>query len=193
MTIKASYEKTQALMKERGVSGYKVAKELGFSSGFFSEWKNGKSTPKIDKINAIADYLGVPVFALLESPNAPVFNVAAGEGSINWEYTNDSIDDALTSDEYSFARVRGDSMLPVLEDGDIVKVHHQSETEPSDFTVVKVDGESATVKHVEIVENGVWLRAENKDVYEDKFFTIQEVMTLPVTIIGKAVEVRRAL
>ena len=76
-------------------------------------------------------------------------------------------------------------------DGDKVKVKHQTETSPFDYTVVKVDGDHCTVKHVEIVDNGVWLRADNKAVYKDKFYTTQEVITLPISIIGKVVEMRR--
>ena len=84
-------------------------------------------------------------------------------------------------------------MLPVIRDGDIAKVQMQTEVSPHDYAVVKVDGEHATIKHIQITDKGVWLKAENKDVYEDRFFSVQEVMTLPVTIIGKVIEIRRLL
>lgn len=204
-----NYDQLQKLLDALNITPYRIGKETSVKAQTLSSWKNGEYFPKRDKIEVLAKYFNVPAAYFYEGGTSArvladypqeyweqkeaVFDVAAGQGRINGEYAGDTIDDAPPDEEYSFARIHGDSMLPVLQDGDIVKVHHQSETDPSDFTVVKVDGESATVKHVEIVENGVWLRAENKEVYEDTFFSIQEVMTLPVTIIGKAVEIRRAL
>ena len=55
------YYKFKALLEKNGVSAYKVAKDLGFSQSLFPEWKSGKSTPKQDKIQKIADYFGVPI------------------------------------------------------------------------------------------------------------------------------------
>lgn len=78
-------------------------------------------------------------------------------------------------------------MSPLLQDGDYVKIHLQTQTSPHDLTAIKIDGESVTIKHVQVAENGVWLRAENKEVFEDKFYSVQEVLSLPVTIIGKVV------
>lgn len=188
------YSKFNALLEQKNVSAYKVAKDLGFSSGMFSNWKAGRATPKQDKIQKIADYFNVPISYFYGEQ--PVYDVAAGEGRINDVSPTETISDITFTDndeEYSYIRICGDSMLPEIRNGDIVKVHHQPETNKNDYTVVKVDGETATIKHVEFAENGVWLRATNKDVYKDRFFSIQEVMTLPVTIIGKAVEIRRAL
>ena len=55
------YEVFEKLLAERNVTAYKVAKETGIATATLSDWKNGKSTPKINKLQKIADYLGVPV------------------------------------------------------------------------------------------------------------------------------------
>lgn len=55
------YEKVEHLMKQRGVTPYRVAKDLGFSTGLFTDWKKGRYTPKQDKIIALAEYFDVPV------------------------------------------------------------------------------------------------------------------------------------
>jgi len=47
------------LCKEKGVSAYKVSKATGISTATLSDWKTGKSHPKADKIQKIADYFGV--------------------------------------------------------------------------------------------------------------------------------------
>ena len=142
--------------------------------------------------------LSEDVSALLEQNKAlrkaltakPLHRAAAGQGAYNDVYSDKTIS---AEDGYEYAEVVGESMMPELRDGDIVKIQPQTETTPHDYTLVKVDGEHATIKFVEIVENGVWLRALNKEVFEDKFFSIQEVMTLPITILGKVVSFERKL
>lgn len=59
------YEIFEKLMKDRGVTPYRVHKETGVAQSTLSDWKNGKCRPKIDKIRAIADYFGVTVDYLL--------------------------------------------------------------------------------------------------------------------------------
>lgn len=59
------YEIFEKLMKDRGVTPYRVHKETGVAQSTLSDWKNGKCRPKIDKIRAIADYFGVSVDYLL--------------------------------------------------------------------------------------------------------------------------------
>lgn len=51
------YEKFSKLLQDYGVSAYKVSKETGISQSVFSEWKRGKSQPKLDKLRKIADFL----------------------------------------------------------------------------------------------------------------------------------------
>lgn len=60
------YEKFKNLLDERGVTAYRVAKDTGLSSVVFTDWKNGKSKPKVDKLKKIADYFGVEIEYFLE-------------------------------------------------------------------------------------------------------------------------------
>lgn len=53
------YDIFEKLLKEYGVTAYRVAKETGISTATLTQWKNGTSTPKQDKLQAIADYFGV--------------------------------------------------------------------------------------------------------------------------------------
>lgn len=53
------YENFEKLLKERGISAYKVAKDTGIGTATLSNWKTGKYTPKADKLQKIADYFGV--------------------------------------------------------------------------------------------------------------------------------------
>lgn len=60
------YEKFEQLVKERGITAYRVAKDIGLAPTVFSDWKSGKSKPKIDKLKKIADYFGVSIEYFLE-------------------------------------------------------------------------------------------------------------------------------
>lgn len=40
------YDKFESLLKEKGVTPYRVHKETGISTATLSDWKNGKSQPK---------------------------------------------------------------------------------------------------------------------------------------------------
>lgn len=53
------YEIFAKLMKAKGCSAYQVSKDTGIAQSTLSDWKSGKSIPKADKIQNIADYFGV--------------------------------------------------------------------------------------------------------------------------------------
>lgn len=55
------YERFAELMKEKGVTAYKVSCDTGIAQSTLSDWKSGKITPKIDKLILLADYFGVDV------------------------------------------------------------------------------------------------------------------------------------
>ena len=55
------YERFEQLLKEHGVSAYKVSKETGIPQPTLSGWKRTNRTPQIRTLKAIADYFGVSV------------------------------------------------------------------------------------------------------------------------------------
>ena len=59
------YEIFAKLLKEKGVTPYQVSKATGVAQSSLSDWKNGRSKPKYEKMLAISDYFGVSVDYLL--------------------------------------------------------------------------------------------------------------------------------
>lgn len=57
------YENVKAIAKEKGYSINRLEKELGFARSYISKFKN--ITPSMDKVQKIADFLGVSVDYLL--------------------------------------------------------------------------------------------------------------------------------
>jgi repressor LexA len=60
------YKKFEQLLNARGITAYRVAKDIGFAPTVFSDWKAGRSKPKTDKLKKIADYFGVTIEYFLE-------------------------------------------------------------------------------------------------------------------------------
>ena len=59
------YEIFEKLLKERGITAYRVAQETGVTTSTLTSWKQGKYVPKMDKLRKIADYLKVSVEYLM--------------------------------------------------------------------------------------------------------------------------------
>lgn len=53
------YERYVELLNEKQVRNIDVSRATGIPSSTFSDWKKGKSSPKYDKIQKIAEYFGV--------------------------------------------------------------------------------------------------------------------------------------
>lgn len=196
------YERIKKLCKEQGKSISQLERDLGFAKGSIS--KIDDHMPSVDRVSKICMYLNASPLTLFldkssdledrkqameytnainESPvDEIVYDVAAGNGRIN-DVASQSAEDSL------IVRICGESMYPTLHDGDMVRVVPSNKTVESELTIVKINGDEATCKHVEITDTGIWLRGENADAYTDRFYTVQEVLTLPVQVVGKAVEI----
>lgn len=59
------YEIFEKLLQEHGVTAYRVAKETGVTTATLTSWKQGKYTPKPEKMQKIADYFGVSLAYLM--------------------------------------------------------------------------------------------------------------------------------
>lgn len=55
------YKVYERLRDEKGLTDYRVALETGIPKSTFSEWKSGRSTPKLDKLVKLAHFFGVSV------------------------------------------------------------------------------------------------------------------------------------
>lgn len=60
------YKKYALLRDEKGVTDYRVSIDTGITKSTFSDWKNGRSNPKVDKLKILANYFGKPIEYFLE-------------------------------------------------------------------------------------------------------------------------------
>ena len=59
------YEIYCRLRDERGLKDADVVRETGITKSTFSDWKSGRSKPKNDKLQKIADFFGVTIDYLM--------------------------------------------------------------------------------------------------------------------------------
>ena len=200
-----TFEKIVQVLEQKGIKPTPMMKDLGFSTGLFSQWKKGLSTPSRDKIVQISKYLNVPVSYFLNDvseaepiPNEntyqiPIFeSVSAGFGA----YANDSIIGYMplfiTSEseaaETIIVRVRGDSMYPRIEDGALIQVHKQDYAENGNIAVVLIDDETAVVKRYfcDVAAETVRLESYNPE-YPPRIFRGAEIERLKVLGVAKRI------
>lgn len=184
-----------------------LANDLGVTSSTVSDWVNAKKYPRVDKMQMIADYLGILISDLREekatfpseSPNITVIPVF---GSVQAGIPLDAIEEILdyeeiSSDmasqgEYFALQVQGDSMEPRIKEGDVVIVRKQADVESGETAIVLVNGNDATIKKIKKGSEGIIL-VPNNSSYEPMFYSNQDIHSLPILILGKVVELRGKL
>ena len=180
-----------------------LAKDLNLSQTTVYKWVSGERVPRYDSIKLLAEYFQCDVSELTENPHdnetkttgkmIPVLGVVAGGFPI---YAEENIIDyeeislkLASSGEYFALVVKGDSMSPRMQEGDIVIVKKQDTIECGQIGIVLVNGDEATVKRVIFRPDGIELHGFNPSFTPLKY-TTQEIMSLPVKIIGRVVECR---
>ena len=192
------------IRKSKGLTQAEVAKYIGISQNNYSYWESGKVKIDNDSLKKLADYFNVSVDYLLdrETPNVgnqgrgvkiPVYGeIAAG---IPIEAIEDIIDfeeitpELASSGEFLALAIKGDSMAPRIQSGDVVIIRRQETVENGDIAAVMVNGDSATLKRVKPDANGLWLLPLNP-AFTPIFYTKKECAEKPVRILGKMIELR---
>lgn len=80
-SVKLLSKSVDILLAERGITRSELARRLGVSRQTVGQYLNGKHAPGIDKIEAIANVLKVPVFYLLMPPEDREFWNVVTRGS----------------------------------------------------------------------------------------------------------------
>lgn len=60
------YERYVELRDKKGVTDYRVSKDTGIARSTFTDWKNGRSAPKVEKMLLLAEYFDVSVEYLIK-------------------------------------------------------------------------------------------------------------------------------
>ena len=127
--------------------------------------------------------------------NIPVIgSVAAGTGCladneiIGYEPTD--YDDVKDGQEYRYLTVKGDSMYPKFEEGDLVLVRCQSSVDSGSYAVVLIDDEEGVIKKIVYCPNFIELHSINP-MYPVRRFENENV--LRIRVFGLVRSIKRKL
>ena len=128
-----------------------------------------------------------------ELVNVPIVgNVAAGQPILavqNIENYFPIPSEFMPNTQTFMLRVKGDSMVPKIENGDLVIVDKSVSWEDNDIVIVRVNGHEGTCKRVKRYAEGISLISINP-AYEPMYYSREQVEQLPVEVVGRVMEVR---
>ena len=182
-----------------------MCNDLGWKKGTVSAWVNGTRMPKMDKIDIMCKYFGCErddllfdarEMKMMRSVSIPVYaRVAAG---IPLEASEEIVDREeipkkwTEFGDYYGIRIRGDSMQPRIEEGDVVIVRKQSTADDGQTVIALVNGNDAVCKKLKVYKDGIAL-VSNNPMYPPMYFSASDTQDIPVRIIGRVVEIRGKL
>lgn len=206
------YDRIKYLREEAGMSQQELAEKVGFkTASAVNKIELGLRDINQTKILAFAKALGTtPSFLLgdneINEPsnidtisnrlyNIPVYEtVSAGFGAAAIdsiiEYIPLPFNTKSEADETLCIRVKGDSMSPKIEDGDLIQVRKQTSVDSGDVAVVLIDNEEGFVKKVEYDTDYIKLISFNP-YYPPIEFNGEDV--LRVYVVGKVKKIIRNL
>ncbi len=168
-----------SIMEECDRTPSDIVNLLGVSKSTVSSWRNGEKMPRMDKIEALANYFGCLKSDLIEqkSLRAPevtedtVIFPVIGEIAAGYDYpayedwSGETVEipksylHGRSRDDFFVLSVKGDSMYPQYMDGDKVLILKQSTMNRSgEIGAIIYDGDMATLKKIEYVDGEDWVK-----------------------------------
>lgn len=201
------------LLKQKKKTQKELTDYLGITSNAFTDWKSGRLKSYNKHIPEIARFFHVSVDSLLgyhtpeietwDLPDEdetgirtiPVLGCVAGGIPIEMVediqgYEQITTDLFPANGEYYGLKIIGDSMAPVIPDGSVVIFRRQDYVDDGKIAIVCVDGQTATCKKIYHKNGGIVLQPLNPD-FEAIFYSKDDIVAEPVTVIGKVLEVRK--
>lgn len=197
-------ERLSELRLKQNLSQQDVANSLGLSRQVYNNYELGKRQPSFEILQKLALFYTVSVDYLLGVSDAPEKPRKRGvkipvlgvvQAGVPIEAIEDIIDyeeipeDMARTGEFFGLEVRGESMEPKFSPGDVVIVRKQEDVDSGNIAIVLVNGSDATVKKIKKHQEGISLIPLNT-AFETMFYSNEEILSLPVRILGKVVELR---
>ena len=174
------------LRTQKKISQRQLAELCNVHQTAVSQWENGRTLPDRNSLQLLAHVFGVSVELLLGIEKPKDENLIPGFGKINAE----SAEEKLKGASFFALTVNDNSMAPTLVFDDTVIVDRFCEVLSGDIIAVAIGQSDLSVKRVIKKGTSLMLVPENP-VYEPMLFSQEEINSLPVSILGKVVELRR--
>lgn len=201
-------ERLKYALVTKGIKKSTLAYRINVDSSYISNYISGRYNPSPEKIRAMAKVLNVSEAWLggystevgedFDNPNKalkiPVLGYVAAGVPIEaisevLDYEDISPDMVRDGSEYFALKLKGSSMEPKMSDGDVVIVRKQDTIDNGQIAIVCVNGDDATCKKIMLQESGMLLQPLNPS-YAPVFYSTEQISSIPITIIGRVVELR---
>lgn len=198
----------KSLRVAKGLTQDELSKQLNISRSTIGMYEKGAREPDFETLELIADYFNVdtdyllgrtvkttyiPSSALRKGVSINVLGrVAAGISIDAIEEvidTEEITEEMAKTGEFFGLKIKGNSMEPRIYENDVVIVRQQNDAESGDVVIATINGDEATCKRLRKYRDGIELISNNPS-YEPMFFSNEEILSKPVRIIGKVVELR---
>lgn len=198
----------KSLRATKGLTQDELSKQLNISRSTIGMYEKGAREPDFETLELIADYFNVDTDYLLGRTTKTTYipspalrkgvsinvlgRVAAGipidaiEEVID---TEEITEEMAKTGEFFGLKIKGNSMEPRIYENDVVIVRQQNDAESGDVVIATINGDEATCKRLRKYRDWIELISNNPS-YEPMFFSNEEILSKPVRIIGKVVELR---
>ena len=194
------------LRESIGMNQEELSEKFGISKSTIGMYETNKREPNFELLKEFANFFNVSTDYLLEQikkddlANFDMIQIpllGKIQAGVPTEMFLDIIDyidipaDMARGNKELFAlKTKGKSMEPNFIEGDILIFEKTEDCENGQFCAVAVNGDDATFKKVTKTDTGIMLQPLNPD-FETKFYTNEQIASLPVTIIGVLKQIRR--
>lgn len=155
-----------------------IAKKLNTTPAYLMGWEE-----KVQKMSSAkqSPHL-IPVLGYVRAG----IPIEAIEDIIDYEEITEEM---AKNGDYFGLKIKGDSMSPRIQNGDVVIVRKQESADSGDIVIALINGDDACCKKLIRRDDGVVLQSLNS-IYDPMIFSNTDIEKIPVTIIGKVVELR---
>lgn len=185
-------DRISELLNQNGMNAKELAEKVGATpSTIYSLIQRGSSRIDVNLLIKIADVLHTSADAIIKGEDysidsrsarkgirIPVLGrVAAGipieaiENIIDYEEIPEQL---AKGGEFFGLQIKGDSMSPRIQEGDVVIVRKQEYAEDGEIVIAMVNGDEACCKRLRKYQGGIQLISFNS-AYEPMVFTDEEV------------------
>lgn len=205
------------LRTEKKISQQSLADAIGVDRSTVSRIENGEIETTVDNAIKIANKLNVSLNDLVskdlrfdngEIIDLPTDNVKIPVlGRIPAGMPFEAIEEQYTTDyeeipkewlrggnEYFALKLDGDSMEPEYQDKDVVIFRKTFDCESGQDCCVRINGFDATFKRIKKQLNGIMiipLNENNSTGFTTTFYTNEDIVNMPIEILGVVKQIRR--
>ncbi len=197
----------RTIRKQKNLTQEQTAKLLNVSRTIYNRYETGVIDVSTDALARLSRLFGVSadyLLGLADSPNprrparqiAILGQVPAGVPIEAIEeivgYIDAPIGGAFEGLSLYALEVKGDSMAPLIMDGDVVVFTPDPNPKSGSVVVARINGSEVTLKRLKKHTDGITL-IPNNPAYEPAFYTREQVKNLPIEFVGTVLEQRRRI